>query len=408
MALIGAILASLSLTVIAYSVNILLGIFISGLLIMAFGIVIMLDNKYKKQVTMEWEIGEIKQVNGEWYQCIKGYHCHDCSFYIDKRCTNVCSLDGICFDSSRSDNTEVIFKKLEKVGEPYVGNNGTFQSYKLAMPIYGDIPDQIIGFTTTEVVIKQNEEDMEEKKDNYDGNMDKECIPICDALNSIPDVHTVGSCCGHCKNRFMIFLTCNNSHSLAIIAQVFNRRYIGTSQPWYIELQAKDSGAYNYFIHSETKYGSEEVMVKDVNQIIENIKYWCDDKFASHFKGCDDKPTLAPFDINLAKQGKFVCTRDGRKARIICFDRKYKQPIIALVMNEETGLETISRYFENGHLLFEAENKGDLMMLPEKKEGWINVYALNTCYSSKEEAEANIERDYEHEYVRTVKIEWEE
>ena len=48
------------------------------------------------------------------------------------------------------------------------------------------------------------------------------------------------------------------------------------------------------------------------------------------------------------------------------------------------------------------------MMLPEKKEGWINVYTLNTCYSSKEEAEANIDQDYESEYIRTVKINWEE
>ena len=302
MALIGAILASLSLTVIAYSVNILLGIFISGLLIMAFGIVIMLDNKYKKQVTMEWEIGEIKQVNGEWYQCIKGYHCHDCSFYIDKRCTNACSLDGVCFDSSRSDNTEVIFKKLEKVGEPYVGNNGTFQSYKLAMPIYGDIPDQIIGFTTTEVVIKQNEEDM------------------------------------------------SNTETL-----------------WYGP----------------------------------------DKKEAKSLKLSD----LKPFSLEAAKAGKPVCTRDGRKARIICFDKKEGAPIVALVEVEknERVLEEITLYYINGRAISkDIESKDDLMMLPEKKEGWINVYALNTCYSSKADAEAHIDGDYEHEYVRTVKIEWEE
>lgn len=47
MALIGAIIASLSLTIMAYSANILFGIFISGLLIMAFGIGIMLGNSYK-------------------------------------------------------------------------------------------------------------------------------------------------------------------------------------------------------------------------------------------------------------------------------------------------------------------------------------------------------------------------
>ena len=30
---------------------------------------------------------------------------------------------------------------------------------------------------------------------------------------------------------------------------------------------------------------------------------------------------LKPFDIQKAKADKPVCTRDGRKARIICFDR---------------------------------------------------------------------------------------
>lgn len=29
---------------------------------------------------------------------------------------------------------------------------------------------------------------------------------------------------------------------------------------------------------------------------------------------------LKPFDLETAKAGKPVCTRDGRKARIICFD----------------------------------------------------------------------------------------
>ena len=31
---------------------------------------------------------------------------------------------------------------------------------------------------------------------------------------------------------------------------------------------------------------------------------------------------LKPFDLKAAKSGKPVCTRDGRKARIICFDRR--------------------------------------------------------------------------------------
>ena len=115
---------------------------------------------------------------------------------------------------------------------------------------------------------------------------------------------------------------------------------------------------------------------------------------------------LKPFDLDAAKAGKPVCTRDGRKARIICFDRDWDMQIVALV-SDPFG-ELVKYYWSNGKVDYDEQNDDDLMMLSEKKEGWVNIYALNTCYSSKEEAEANIDRDYEHEYVRTVKISWEE
>jgi hypothetical protein len=121
----------------------------------------------------------------------------------------------------------------------------------------------------------------------------------------------------------------------------------------------------------------------------------------------EKKLNLKPFDIQKAREGKPVCTRDGRKARIICFDAKGDYPIVALI--ESGNIEGVQQYMIDGHCTKAmSECYGDLMMLPEKKEGWVNVYALNTCYSSKEEAEANIDQDYEHEYVITVKIEWEE
>jgi hypothetical protein len=262
---------------------------------------------------------------------------------------------------------------------------------------------EIGGTNCVGIEIKQNKENMEEKKDNYDGYMDKECIHICDALNSIPNVQTTESCCGHCRDRFMVFFTCDNPHSLAIIARVFDRRYISTSQPWYIELQTKDSGDYDYFIHSETKYDSEITMMKDVNQIIENIKHWCDDKFASHFKGCDDKPTLAPFDINLAKQGKPVCTRDGRKARIICFDTKGDVcPIIALV--EKNGIESAYHYDKNGKNAYK-KSEIDLMMFPEKKEGWVIIRKGN-IYETEELARKALINS--RTAITIKKITWEE
>ena len=122
-----------------------------------------------------------------------------------------------------------------------------------------------------------------------------------------------------------------------------------------------------------------------------------------------DKPehqlNLKPFDIQKAKEGKPVCTRDGRKARIICFDRNSIQPIVALIknFNEE---ESINVFFKDGHSLSKNnEVEADLMMLPEKKEGWAKVRKDINLYDTKEEADRKMIGN--DEYV-TAKVEWEE
>lgn len=125
---------------------------------------------------------------------------------------------------------------------------------------------------------------------------------------------------------------------------------------------------------------------------------------------------LKPFDLKAAKAGKPVCTRDGRKARIICFDRKgYNQfPIIALIVNgdKESDVYTYrpnGTWDNNGN-----ESEKDLMMIPEKKEGWVNIYRdgeINrktgrTVFATKELAERHKYEDVF--YIDTIKIEWEE
>lgn len=128
---------------------------------------------------------------------------------------------------------------------------------------------------------------------------------------------------------------------------------------------------------------------------------------------------LKPFSIEAAKAGKPVCTRDGRKARIICFDAKGDKPIIALI---EMGVaETPNNYPIDGKAIPTKETPCDLMMLPEKKEGWVNVYKRedeyiceNECsvstgiavYKSESEAKRNIDKN--EIYVNTIKITWEE
>ena len=257
---------------------------------------------------MERKIGEIFEYNGEWYQCLEEKYCNGCVFR-DTKCDDVRKILGNCSVRNRSDKKSVIFKKLEKVGEPYkyfVQHEGIvmLQPYNLfATPIINGVVCNVHYDTNTiDLEIKQTKEDMGEKKLN-----------------------------------------------------------------------------------------------------------------------------LKPFDIQKAREGKPVCTRDGRKARIICFDycgtSEYFS-IIALVKYHDSNnmpCECIIRYTKDGKCdKHGSPHKHDLMMLPEKKEGWVNIYKSDngTYYTGAifyekndalvNTAEIEITTGIARDCIDTVKIEWEE
>ena len=250
---------------------------------------------------MERKIGEIFEYQGEWYQCLPERRiCDDCAFKNDITCKNSKGIRGECQRASRQKDG-VIFKKLEKVGEPYRRwlspfNNIMAQRYRL----YGRnviMPDEPIMLlepnykNSVEIEIKQNKEDMKEKKLN-----------------------------------------------------------------------------------------------------------------------------LKTFDLEAAKSGKPVCTRDGRKARIICYDRQSDHGFPLVVLVENTGAEKdedIRCYRLNGAT---AEPSYDLMMSPERHEGWVNVfnhgnndtYVGNIIFPTEKLAKEAASRMNGVKYIATVKIEWEE
>jgi len=79
--------------------------------------------------------------------------------------------------------------------------------------------------------------------------------------------------------------------------------------------------------------------------------------------------TPKPFDPT-----KPVQTRDDRQARIICADRKSERyPIVALVTDEE-GCETTYYYTKDGSYLMHQIRYLDLINIPKKKEGFLNIY----------------------------------
>ena len=116
---------------------------------------------------MERKIGEIFEYEGDWYQCVKGNTCDECSF--NKSSWN-CSFDGTPYCSDRSDEIEIIFKKLEKVGDPY--------------PLYGHIVQRYAGIkspfvlprepyhcfnlnnSTIDIEVKQDKENKEDMEAN--------------------------------------------------------------------------------------------------------------------------------------------------------------------------------------------------------------------------------------------------
>ena len=269
---------------------------------------------------MERKIGEIFEFGGEWYQCVVAIQgCRECSF----RTQDYCTRHSECLSDARSDGISVIFKKLEKVGEPYEYDGHIFQEYHVfEEPIFTENYATIREFgvnSKISIEIKQTKEDMEEKKQ---------------------------------------------------------------------------------------KWGVSSDTINEINKGIEPMNTSRNiDTERSRAEGIGRN--LKPFNLEAAKQGKPVCTRDGRMARIICFDRKGGTPIVGLI--QEDGFETLATFTERGLCLINGAY--NLMMLPEKKEGWVNVdkrsngdVIISKPYPTRDEAIHNSTELT----IDTVNIEWEE
>ena len=117
-----------------------------------------------------------------------------------------------------------------------------------------------------------------------------------------------------------------------------------------------------------------------------------------------NKQRMKPFNLEDAKAGRPVCTRDGRKARIICFDAKSpKTGNIVTLVEKENGEEVTLFHYDDGHCSIGRAYA--LMMLPEKKEGWAKIRKDINLYDTKEEADRKMIGN--DEYV-TAKVCWEE
>ena len=121
----------------------------------------------------------------------------------------------------------------------------------------------------------------------YDEYMDKECIPICDALNELPNVRTFESCCGHLKTNYSIWLRTDNLYSIAVIARVFDKRYAPTRMLWEVKIETEDMEFTPQFcirICSKKVFEDYDTMMHDVNEMADKIRYWSLPEFYDYFK----------------------------------------------------------------------------------------------------------------------------
>lgn len=234
---------------------------------------------------MERKIGEVFEIDGCWYQCVKGHTCKGCAFE-QMSCSRL-KGGNVCCDILRKDRNSVIFKKVDVIGKP----------------------KQMHGINVVKV-----------KRDyrSCDG-----CV-----FHDMAGADCYG-------------MDCNDGY--------------------YVQID------------------------KNKNNM--------------------EKKNFKEFDLNEAKAGKPVCTRDGKKARIICFDKKTEQyPILALV--ENGGREDLFQYMNDGRFLdSDGLDDRDLVMVTEKHEGWINLYK-EEVFSTKDEALKH--RIDKIKYIDTIKVEWKE
>lgn len=124
---------------------------------------------------------------------------------------------------------------------------------------------------------------------------------------------------------------------------------------------------------------------------------------------------MKPFNLEEAKSGKPVCTRDGKEAKILDFDfytpnyQDHTKPNHSMLvkLKRRTDDDMVELYRLNGLVNQDGtECEKDLMMKTEKHKGFAWVSPVQCIYGDEAEAMYN-KRQTEDGYF-LAKIEWED
>lgn len=121
---------------------------------------------------------------------------------------------------------------------------------------------------------------------------------------------------------------------------------------------------------------------------------------------------MKEFDLEKAKAGAPIVTKDGRNARIIG-ERKHPEYPLVVAVCDRNGVEEVFLYTNKGRNYLHQVCDEDLLMAPIIHKRYANfyfkdedLYDLGEVYDSKDDAIRNIR--YDVKYIKTIEIEWEE
>ena len=107
----------------------------------------------------------------------------------------------------------------------------------------------------------------------YDKHMDKECIRLCDAINSIPGIRAIESCSGHGKKEYSIYFYVENYRLFSILLYYSDPCHVGFEWPCKARTDCSMSPV-SFRLHSlevgDLAYKQADRIAKEIENFMEN------------------------------------------------------------------------------------------------------------------------------------------
>ena len=107
--------------------------------------------------------------------------------------------------------------------------------------------------------------------------VDRECVNLCNAINEVPYLQTLSSCCGHGKASYNIWFMASRLSNLFILGRAINRRYCGFPDrrptTWLCPLSISDTPERAVGFHLTSGETKGEKAYEEADIIAANIRH---------------------------------------------------------------------------------------------------------------------------------------